>query len=293
MNGKWVEVFRTGQHTDSKGRTRQWTEADLDKMVASYNPADFEAPIVIGHPQGDNAPAYGWVEALKRAGNLLMAKFKQVPAEFAQQVKEGRWKKRSVRVHADGTLGHVAFLGAAPPAIAGLKDIQFSADIDASDYDYSEQQEEFMDARLKLLEDENKALKDQNVKLEGERNEFKAKAEKGEADFSAAQKQAKRDGIVAFVDQGIKDGKILPAWKENGLVDFMAALDDQGGDYEFSQGRKESPGDWFRRFISDFAAHSLFKEMVKPEKDDDKKNADFAADEKLAEEMASYVTPQK
>lgn len=289
----WIEIFKAGTNTDSQGRTRTWTPADLDKMVSSYNPADFEAPIVIGHPKGDSAPAYGWVEGLKRVGDVLLAKFKQVAPEFSQGVRDGRWKKRSVRIHQDGTLGHVAFLGAAPPAIAGLKDIQFSADIEAEDYDYSEQQEDFMDARLKQLEDELKVSKEQITKLEGERNDFKAQAEKTGADFSAAQKQAKKTEVQNFVDKGIADGKILPAWKENGLVDFMCALDEQGGDYEFSQGKKESPGDWFRTFISDFAAHPLFKEMVKPDKEGEKKNADFAADEKLAEEMVSYVAPVK
>lgn len=289
---EWIEIFKAGTNTDSQGRTRTWTKADLDKMVSSYNPADFEAPIVIGHPKGDNAPAYGWVEGLKRVGEVLLAKFKQMTPEFSKWVEDGHYKKRSVRVHKDGTIGHVAFLGAAPPAITGLKDIQFSADIDAEDYDYSEGVNT-MDARLKQLEDELKASKEENVKLAGERNDFKAKAEKGEADFSAAQKQQKKADIVAFVDKGIADGKVLPAWKEKGLVDFMAALDEQGGDYEFSAGKKESTVDWFKTFISDFAAHPLFKEMVKPEKEDEQKNADFAADEKLAEEMVSYVAPTK
>jgi len=289
----WIEVFKSGTNTDSQGRSRTWTHADLDKMVNAYNPADFEAPVVIGHPK-DNAPAYGWVEGLKRTGDLLLAKFKQMTPEFSRWVEAGHYKKRSIRVLKDGTLGHVAFLGAVPPAIAGLKDIQFSADIEAEDYDYSEQQEEdFMDARLKQLEEELKASKEENVKLATERNDFKAKAEKGEADFSAAQLAAKKADIVAFVDQGIVAGKILPAWKEKGLVDFMVALDGQAGDYEFSQGKKESAADWFKGFISDFAAHPLFKEMVKPEKADDQKHADFAADEKLAEEMVSYVTQTK
>jgi hypothetical protein len=137
------------------------------------------------------------------------------------------------------------------------------------------------------------AANEKNALLEKERNDFKAKAEKGEADFSAAQKAAKVADITTFVEKGITDGKILPAWKEKGLVEFMSALDEQGGDYEFSQGKKESPCNWFKTFISDFAAHPLFKEMVKPEKADEQKNADFAADEKLAEEMVSYVAPAK
>lgn len=294
MDG-WIEIFRAGTNTDSKGRTRTWTEADLDKMVNEYNPADFEAPVVIGHPK-DNAPAYGWVAGLKRTGKLLLAKFKQVAPEFSKMVEDGRYKKRSIRVLQNGTLGHVAFLGAVPPAIDGLKDIQFSADIEAEDYDYSEGETTMEDEMKKTVEElqtELDAANQRNQLLETERNDFKKKAEQGEADFSAAQKEAKRKDISDFVDKGITEGKILPAWKEKGLVDFMTALDEQGGDYEFSKGKKESPCDWFKAFISDFSAHPLFKEMVKPEKADDQKNADFAADEKLANEMVSYVAPAK
>jgi hypothetical protein len=149
MNGQWIEIFKGGEQTDSKGRTRDWNEASLDHMVSSYNPANYEAPVVIGHPTA-TAPAYGWVDQLKRVGLTVLAKFKQVPEEFSTGVKEGRWKKRSIRVLPDGTLGHVGFLGAAAPAIAGLKDIEFSADSDSTDYDFNEQeQEDFMDARLK------------------------------------------------------------------------------------------------------------------------------------------------
>jgi hypothetical protein len=43
----WLEVFRTGTHTDSAGRTRDWTEEDLRKIVATYDPAQHEAPIVL------------------------------------------------------------------------------------------------------------------------------------------------------------------------------------------------------------------------------------------------------
>jgi hypothetical protein len=295
MNGKWIEIFKGGEQTDSKGRTRAWSEADLDHLVNSYNPADYEAPIVIGHPTA-TAPAYGWVEQLKRAGLTVLAKFKQVPAEFEQLVKGGHYKKRSIRILPDGKLGHVGFLGAAAPAIAGLKDIEFSADNDSSEYDFNTQEEEFMDARLKELQAELDAEKAKNVKLEQEKNDFQKRAEKGEADFSASQKAAQRKDISDFVEQGIRDGKILPAWKEGGMVDFMCDLAEQGGEFEFSAGdgtKKQSRLDWFRKFISDFSAHPLFKEMVKPGEETDKKDADFAADEKLAEEMASYVTPQK
>lgn len=59
----WIEIFRAGDY-GPKGR---YSEADLDRIASSYDPALHEAPVVIGHPEHDR-PAYGWVEALKREG---------------------------------------------------------------------------------------------------------------------------------------------------------------------------------------------------------------------------------
>jgi hypothetical protein len=93
-------------------------------MVASYNPSEHEAPVVIGHPKM-NAPAYGWVQTLKREGEFLLARFKQLVPEFLDMIKRGLFKKRSIAVYPDGTLRHVGFLGAMPPAVKGLRDVDF------------------------------------------------------------------------------------------------------------------------------------------------------------------------
>lgn len=289
----WIEIFKTGEHTDSKGRKRTWTTADLDKMVSMYNPADHEAPAVIGHPK-DNHPAYGWASELKRVGEKLMAKFKQVVPEFASMVESGMFKKRSIRVLPDGSLGHVGFLGAVSPAVKGLKDIEFAQDDKSFDYDYSEEETNMKTVEQLMKELDAERLK--NAGLEKECNDFKALLDKGTADFAEAQKKARRKEISDFVEAGIKEGKILPSWKEKGLVDFMCSLEEGGGEFEFSEAgeqKKVEPVKWFRSFISDFSSHPLFKEMVKPENKDDKKTAEFAEDEKLAGEMAGYVTPQK
>lgn len=115
----WIEVFRTGTWTDSSGNTRTWTEEDLDRIVETYNPREHEAPVVIGHPK-DNAPAYGWVEALKRSGDRLLAKIKPTVKEFVDWIRQGLYKKVSISLYPDLSLRHVGFLGANPPAVKGL-----------------------------------------------------------------------------------------------------------------------------------------------------------------------------
>ncbi len=120
----WIAIFKTGKHTDSQGNTREWTHEDLDKIVEKYDPKQHEAPAVIGHPQ-TNSPAWGWVEGLKREGDLLLAKFKDLVPEFVEMLRKKMFKKRSISLYPDLTLRHVGFLGAAPPAVKGLPDFQF------------------------------------------------------------------------------------------------------------------------------------------------------------------------
>lgn len=125
MVGEWIPVFRAGSHTDSAGITREWTEADLDVIAKKYDPVQHEAPVVVGHPK-DNAPAYGWVEKLKREGEVLYAQFKGLVPEFVGWVRQGLYKKRSISLYPDMSLRHIGYLGAVPPAVQGLPDHVFA-----------------------------------------------------------------------------------------------------------------------------------------------------------------------
>jgi len=133
----WIPVFQGGSQTDSAGRVHDGT-ALIDKAVSTFNAARHEPPVVIGHPK-ENGPAFGWVEGLKKQGDLLLAKFKQVEPSFADMVKRGLFKKRSAAFYPDGSLRHIGFLGAMPPAIKGLPDVAF-AEADALTFEFSDYQ---------------------------------------------------------------------------------------------------------------------------------------------------------
>lgn len=130
------EIFRPGKHRTSDGRVIEFSEAQVAQAIAAYDPALSEAPLTVGHPK-TNAPAFGWVGKMTLgAGGAVVAEPRQVQADFAEAVAEGRYKKRSASWYLPdhpcnpkpGTLylRHVAFLGAAPPSIKGLADIEFS-----------------------------------------------------------------------------------------------------------------------------------------------------------------------
>ncbi len=123
----WIEIFRGGTQKDSRGKEHDG-DALIERALATFDAAKHEPPIVIGHPT-DSAPAWGWIEALRKSvrneKNVLLAKFRQVDPEFAHMVRDGRFKKRSAAFYPDGSLRHVGFLGAMPPAVKGLADVAF------------------------------------------------------------------------------------------------------------------------------------------------------------------------
>ncbi|MGP5861579.1 peptidase, partial [Pseudomonas aeruginosa] len=132
---KSIPFFRAGRHLDSRGRQVEFSEADLDAAIAGYDPTLHRAPLVIGHPK-DNGPAYGWVGSISRnSKGEAVATPVQLHNDFAEGVAAGTWYPRSASWYAPTDprnpkpgvyyLRHIGFLGAQPPAIKGLSDIEF------------------------------------------------------------------------------------------------------------------------------------------------------------------------
>ncbi len=124
----WIDIFRTGTHRDSGGREREWDAASLDRIAAAFEAGD-PAPVVVGHPEHD-APAWAWVGSLRRTGDRLQARLRDIAPEFREAVEAGRYTGRSVALEGDGEdsfrLRHLGFLGGAAPAVSGLAPTRFS-----------------------------------------------------------------------------------------------------------------------------------------------------------------------
>lgn len=233
MDEQWVEIFRAGTHTDMAGNTRTWTTADLDEIVAKYNPAEHEAPIVIGHPE-HNAPAYGWAKALRRNGEVLEAEFRDVDPVFSDAVKAGHWKKRSISLYADKTLRHVGFLGALPPAVKGLKDVSFATGQGAMTFDFATTTKENQNM------DELEKLQQQLTERDKQIAQFgtQVKALQGQLNTVSAaletERGARREGTLEnFCEDLIEGGHILPADKP-AVMELFGALDTIGK-YSFAE----------------------------------------------------------
>lgn len=144
---KPFEIFRSGRHTSMQGAALTYSESDLGAIAAGYDVERHHAPIVVGHPKTD-APAYGWVDALEVRDGRLVATPGSVDPAFAELVAAKRFKTVSASFYpptspANPTPGiwylkHVGFLGAVPPAVKGLKPVEFAADDQAITIEFAD-----------------------------------------------------------------------------------------------------------------------------------------------------------
>ncbi len=235
---EYFEIFRTGLHTDSKGQQKDWTEEDLNRIAAKYNEQkEHEAPLVIGHPE-INHPAYGWVENLKVEGGKLLAKAAQIVPEFAEAIKTGLFKKRSISLYPDLLLRHVGFLGAVPPAVKGLKDIAFATTDDTEITEYEQDFDYAQSTDYTEVIKENAALKsdlaEKNLKVtelaeklrlsESEFAELKNSQNKLQREFSEFKKNKEETDFKKELATKVASKAITPAQSEM-ILSFYAEIE--------------------------------------------------------------------
>lgn len=129
-----IHISKPGKVKSAEGVDVEITPEILAEVAQTYDPAKFEAQLVIGHPRMDG-PSFGGIRALSFAGNELEADadptddakdlvakrhFKTVSASFytptaPNSPTPGKWYLR-----------HVGLLGAMPPAVKGLRALSFA-----------------------------------------------------------------------------------------------------------------------------------------------------------------------
>jgi len=250
---EWIEIFETGTWTSKEGLTREWTDTDLEEIASSYDPNKFLAPLTIGHPE-DNSPAYGWVDALKKEGNKLLARPREVVEEFKEAVKKGLFRKISMAVFPDMTLKHVGFLGGKAPALKGLKPVFFGEkkagwtfEMDFSMESWQQESEtnnkggtqmtikEFLEEMKGLFSKAEKGLSpdthtdtgprfteaDVQAKVKeakdlafAETEKIRKEKEESDKKLKDIETKARKDGIAVFCEGLCKEGKLTPALRK-------------------------------------------------------------------------------
>jgi len=270
---EWIEIFKGGQQIDSAGFTHDDCDVIIDNAVKNFNIKNHEPPIVIGHPK-ENEPAWGWVSELKsdvRDGvKILLAKLKDVVPEFEELIRKGLYRKRSASFYPDGTLRHVGFLGAVPPAVKGLSNVFFQEKDDLVTFEFSE---------ATKIKKEDKSMD----KIDFSEMEHNIRAEY-DAKIKALELQQRRTELSHFAE------KFPPAWRESGIVDFMLSLDTQTSDFEFSEGKKESQVAWFKDFIEEqLKKLKLFEEIATKDKATDFSEENQDKDDEIAKKIAKIA----
>lgn len=282
-----IEIFRAGTHVSDSGDSYTFSDQDIAHIAASYNPALREAPLTVGHPESDR-PAYGWVRAVSAAGDTLKIDTHQVEPQFAEMVESSRFKKRSACFYPPNSphnptpgrwyLRHVAFLGAQPPAVAGLKDIQFQADaadgvrfsdggavpittLPENDTMDKELQEQLDQAKADLAKAQADLASANQGKSVAEQEAATAKA--AAAKFAEKSRSDRRAGFVAFADSQVTAGKLLPKDKDMAVAAMDALADVEP--VQFSEGdttRKVAHVQWLQELISNAPSQVNFGEFA-------------------------------
>ena len=328
----WIEIFRGGKQVDSQGRTHNGDEL-IKTAVEKYNTREHEAPNVVGHP-ADNGPAFGWVEGLRAVARdgiqVLEAKFKQVPADFEEMVKQGYYRKRSAAFYPDGSLRHVGWLGAMPPAVKGLADVAFREGVEAIEFtEKFSNQGGFVMEITQFLEalkswmgftsaiqqqqpsqwpgqpaqqasqanpaDAGKSFSEADLKKAEEAAAAKAKAEakaEAEAQFAEQQAETKKQAREASIKAEVK--ALVDGGKLapafSEQVTQILLAADNGQEMEFAEGQKGSPADCLLATLKTAPMGQLFSEFATP----GAAGAEFAeakSDWARGAEIAAHVNP--
>lgn len=200
-------------------------DPDLIRALAeAYDPATYEAPIVIGHPRHDD-PAFGRVLAAEADERGLWLEVELLP-ELAELIREGRYRAVSVAFWPPDATGnpksgtwylrHLGVLGAKAPAVKGLERLALADDagavtVECTERRNGERKEDMTEQTVELAEKERQLAERERELAETARQ------------LAEKERQIRLAGFAADVDAHIAAGRVLPAEKAE-IVALMDAL---------------------------------------------------------------------
>lgn len=235
-----------------------FSEADLDAIVQAFTDASKagRVPLKFGHAEDDDdqpfregMPALGWVAKIWRVGKDLMADFIDIPTVVFESIRKGLYKFTSIEllknVEYDGKrfpylLDAVALLGAEPPAVDGVSDLQRLA-LSRTSFKFSEAlaftaersikvskftagdsttmtPEEIQAAIAKGIAEGTKKNQEQADKDSAERKKFaddnaalKLKLDEQAKAIKTDKVKLARDSATAIIEAAVRAKKITPA----------------------------------------------------------------------------------
>lgn len=227
------EIFSIGTWRGS--RTVAVDSAMLDDMVSSFNSlapvGGFDVPIKLGHNKRIGEPAFGWVQNLRREGDVVLADFMDMDPVIVEQVEQKRYNAVSVEIWPEveyggktftNVLGGIALLGAEWPAVKGLKRLAtFSADngiqLSKEENDVTTFTQEQHDALVTAAEGKLR------LEMQSQIDEQTQRADRAEVALCNFTEAAEKAEITAVIEAAEKAGKIVPANKQS-VLDMAEAV---------------------------------------------------------------------
>lgn len=254
-----AEIFAVG----TWNKVYKFTLKDLNDIAANFASlsSNHKVPLKLGHndkqPFTDGQPALGWVTKVWVQGDILMARFENVPKIIRQAFSAKMYRHVSVELDIDVehkgkkykyVLSAVALLGADTPAVNTLSDLShyldggerlaasrrevfsaISGDRKENIIEDTEMTKEELDQAIKaaLAPFENKiaTFSAENATLKAENESMKAAKAKQDEDTSKAKIKMHRESLIGKLEAAVKDKRLTPAQRES-AIKFMKLNDD-------------------------------------------------------------------
>lgn len=244
------EIFSVGTWNGDK-----YSVDDLDEMVRNFDALteQVKPPLKLGHDDAGvnlklkgGQPALGWVKALKRVGEKLVATVTGMPEIVAKAIEKGLYKRVSSEIYWNLKLGDktykrvlsaVALLGATIPAVTNLKDLEVflsQSMLDAASFDGCKAYSFDTDSNGQITRsndmDEEKIRKEFEQKLADEKKAREAaetKLKEFEAERVKKLREDREGEFKAFCEEQVKAGKMLPVQRD--ILTAKRAYSDESG----------------------------------------------------------------
>jgi len=249
--------FKTGTHNG-----KSYSESDLDRLVTNfYSLKNIVQPVLkLGHGgqkflKNEGLPAIGWIESIKKMGQILYADIKNIPKRIYELLKNKAYRRPSAEIYEDYqvelygnfkdekgqqyglTLSAIALLGADIPAIKSLPDIEALFNNDAftsiitcynENYDRNKGGLIMADEQAGLSPQITTQTQTTEQQIATLQTELKAKADqvaKLEAEAAQIKETQRNEGIKATIAKYKESGKVLPV-QESALSTLLLSFDD-------------------------------------------------------------------
>jgi len=260
MSKSPLHLARIGTFTDMHGQDVSLTPELLEQLAASYDPAIYQAPLVIGHPK-TNSPAFGWLETLEATPEGLFGAPINVDPAFAEAVTSGRYPQRSLSFWPADHPGsptpgrpyvrHLGVLGATPPAIPGLRGADLAADDGTTILFSTPPTSTAMPPELPEVVD-LAAREAALATLQADLATREAAVAQREAEAAAQVASLRRAAVVAFCDGLATEARLRPA-DVPALAEIVLRLEQSDPAVCFATPGDDTPAagaTWLKTFLS-------------------------------------------